>query len=32
VGVRRELWIYFLLAVLGMSAVEWFTYHRRVTV
>jgi hypothetical protein len=32
VGVRRELWIYFLLAVLAVSALEWFSYHRRVTV
>jgi Ca-activated chloride channel family protein len=32
VGVRRELWIHFLLAVLAVSVVEWLTYHRRVTV
>ena len=32
VGVRRELWIYFLLAVLVVSALEWLSYHRRVTV
>jgi hypothetical protein len=32
VGVRRELWIYLLLAVLMVTAVEWLTYHRRVTV
>jgi Ca-activated chloride channel family protein len=31
-GVRRELWIYFLAAVLGVTAIEWLTYHRRVTV
>jgi hypothetical protein len=31
-GVRRELWIYLLLAVVIVSAVEWFTYHRRLTV
>jgi hypothetical protein len=32
VGARRELWVYFLIAVLAVSAVEWLTYHRRVTV
>jgi Ca-activated chloride channel homolog len=32
VGVRRELWIYILLAVAAISAIEWATYHRRVTV
>lgn len=32
VGVRRELWIYLLLAVAAISAIEWATYHRRVTV
>ena len=32
VGVRRELWIYLLLAVAILSAVEWATYHRRITV
>lgn len=32
IGVRRELWVYFLLAVLAVSAIEWWTYHRRVTV
>jgi hypothetical protein len=32
VGVRRELWIYILLAVAVISAIEWATYHRRVTV
>ena len=31
-GVRREIWIYLLLAVVIASAVEWFTYHRRITV
>lgn len=31
-GVRRELWIYLLAAVIAVSVVEWFTYHRRVTV
>ncbi len=32
VGVRREFWVYILLAVIGISAIEWLTYHRRVTV
>ena len=32
VGVRRELWIYLLLLVALISAIEWATYHRRVTV
>jgi VWA domain-containing protein/aerotolerance regulator-like protein len=32
VGVRREIWIYLLLAAALLSAVEWATYHRRVTV
>ena len=32
VGVRREIWLYLLLAVIGVSLVEWLTYHRRWTV
>ena len=32
IGVRRELWVYLLAAVLVLTAIEWFTYHRRVTV
>jgi Ca-activated chloride channel homolog len=32
IGVRRELWVYLLLAVLIVTAIEWLTYHRRVTV
>jgi hypothetical protein len=32
IGVRRELWVYFLAAVLLMTALEWLTYHRRLTV
>jgi von Willebrand factor type A domain/Aerotolerance regulator N-terminal len=31
-GVRREIWIYLLILVLALSMVEWFTYHRRITV
>ncbi|HZF54782.1 MAG TPA: VWA domain-containing protein [Polyangiaceae bacterium] len=32
IGVRRELWVYLLAAVLAVTAIEWLTYHRRVTV
>lgn len=32
VGVRRELWIYLLALVVLLTALEWLTYHRRVTV
>jgi hypothetical protein len=32
VSVRREIWIWLLGAVLLASLVEWFSYHRRVTV
>jgi hypothetical protein len=32
IGVRREVWIYLLLAALLLTAVEWITYHRRITV
>ncbi|AUX45712.1 hypothetical protein SOCE26_072080 [Sorangium cellulosum] len=32
IGVRREIWVYLLAAVLLVTAIEWFTYHRRVTV
>jgi hypothetical protein len=32
IGVRRELWIYLLLAALLLTAIEWITYHRRITV
>jgi hypothetical protein len=31
-GVRRELWLWLLAAVLALSVLEWITYHRRVTV
>jgi hypothetical protein len=31
-GVRRELWIYLLLAAVMLTAIEWATYHRRITV
>ena len=29
---NQPLWVYLLLAALGLSAIEWVTYHRRVTV
>jgi hypothetical protein len=29
--LRRELWFYMLMAAMGLAAVEWFTYHRRMT-
>ncbi len=32
IGVRRELWVYLLAAVLLVTALEWLSYHRRVTV
>jgi hypothetical protein len=32
IGVRREIWIYLLLAAALLTALEWATYHRRVTV
>ena len=32
IGVRREIWVYLLAAVLAVTAIEWLTYHRRVPV
>lgn len=32
IGVRSELWIYLLAAVLILTSIEWLTYHRRLTV
>ncbi len=29
--LRRELWFYLLLGALVLISVEWFTYHRRIT-
>ncbi len=29
--LRRELWFYMLLAAAALISVEWFTYHRRIT-
>jgi hypothetical protein len=31
-GVRRELWLYLLIAAVIVSTIEWLTYHRRITV
>jgi hypothetical protein len=31
-GIRRENWIYLLIAVVLVTAIEWATYHRRITV
>lgn len=31
-GSKHELWVYLLAAVLGLSLIEWITYHRRITV
>jgi hypothetical protein len=31
-GVRREIWIYLLVAAALLTTLEWATYHRRVTV
>ena len=30
--MRREVWIYLLLVAVLLSAIEWATYHRRLTV
>ncbi len=32
IGVRRELWGYFVVLALVLAFVEWWTYNRRVTV
>lgn len=32
IGVRREIWIYLLIAAILLTAIEWITYHRRITV
>jgi hypothetical protein len=29
--LRRELWFYMLVAAVMLVSIEWFTYHRRVT-
>jgi len=29
--LRRELWFYMLLAAAVLISIEWFTYHRRIT-
>jgi hypothetical protein len=32
IALRREIWIYLLLAAIGLGLVEWLTYNRRITV
>ncbi|MEZ4400526.1 MAG: VWA domain-containing protein [Kofleriaceae bacterium] len=32
VSARRDLWLYLVLAVIGLLCIEWITYHRRITV
>ncbi len=32
IGVRREMWVYLLVAVLLVTTLEWLTFHRRITV
>jgi len=32
IGVRRELWGYFVLFALLLAFVEWWTYNRRITI
>ena len=29
--LRRELWFYMLVAAAALIAIEWLTYHRRIT-
>ncbi len=31
-ALKREIWIYLLLAAFGLALVEWLTYNRRITV
>jgi hypothetical protein len=31
-GMRREIWLYLLIAAAIVSTIEWITYHRRLTV
>ncbi|MBK6691234.1 MAG: VWA domain-containing protein [Myxococcales bacterium] len=31
-GVRREIWVYLLILAVLLTALEWATYHRRLTV
>jgi hypothetical protein len=31
-GIRRDIWVWLLGAVLVISLIEWLTYHRRITV
>jgi len=31
-SVTRSIWVWLLMAALGLSLVEWMTYNRRITV
>ncbi len=31
-GVRREIWVYLVMAAALLSVLEWLSYHRRITV
>jgi hypothetical protein len=31
-GMKREIWLYLLVAAVILSTLEWITYHRRITV
>ena len=30
--MKREIWLYLLIAAVILSTLEWITYHRRITV
>jgi hypothetical protein len=32
IGIRRDVWVYLVAAVLLLSVFEWLGYHRRITV
>jgi hypothetical protein len=32
IGFRREIWVYLVIGAVLLSILEWFLYHRRVTV
>jgi hypothetical protein len=32
IALRREIWVYLLLAAFGLILIEWLTYNRRLTV
>jgi hypothetical protein len=29
--LRRELWFYLMLGAFALAAIEWFAYHRKIT-